>query len=66
MNKFILLHSASVGDPIVLNANNILVITKSEIFAGCSQIVLNDLDADVAPFNFHTTESPEKIFEMLK
>ena len=65
MNKFILVHDASNGNPIVINKTNILTVTKSETFTGCSTVHLNDLDMDCPHYHFHVAESPEKIYEML-
>lgn len=66
MNKFILVHNAGNADAIVINTKNIVFVTKSELLTGCSNIILNDLDADVPKLNLHVTETPEQIFEMLK
>ena len=65
MSKFILVHEACNGNPLVINASNIAVIEKSGIFTGCSKIQLNDLDIDVAREQYDVAETPEKIFEML-
>ena len=66
MSKFILVHNAGDANAMVINAKNIVTITKSELLTGCSHIILNDLDADVPSMNIHVTETPEQIFEMLK
>lgn len=66
MSKFILVHEASNGSPIVINTSNIVIIAKSEMFTGCSKIQLNDLDLDCPKDQIHVAESPEKIFETLK
>ena len=66
MSKFILVHNAGNSEPILINSENIVVVTKSETLTGCSHIFLNDLDSILPPFNFHVTETPEKIYEMLK
>lgn len=66
MSKFILVHNACNNEPILINGENVVVVTKSETLNGCSQIFLNNIDADLPPFNFHVTETREKIFEMLK
>ena len=66
MGKFILVHEACNGNPIVINASNIAVIEKSVMFTGCSKIQLNNLDIDVKREIYDVAESPEKIYEMLK
>lgn len=66
MSKFILVHDACNNEPILINSENLVVVTKSENFTGCSHVFLNNIDADLPPFNFHVTETREKIFEMLK
>lgn len=66
MGKFILVHEACNGNPIVINASNIAVIEKSVMFTGCSKIQLNNLDIDVEREIYDVAESPEKIYEMLK
>ena len=66
MSKFILVHNACNNEPILISSENIVVVTKSETLTGCSHVFLNNIDADLPPFNFHVTETPEKIYEMLK
>lgn len=66
MSKFILVHNAGNADPILINAKNIAIVWKSELLTGCSNILLNDMDADLPKVNIHVTETPEQIFEMLK
>lgn len=66
MGKFILVHNAGNSNAMVINTKNIVAITKSELLTGCSHIILNDLDTDVPPMNIHVSETPEKIYEMLK
>ena len=66
MSKFILVHEACNGNPVVMNVSNIAIIEKSETFTGCSRIQLNDLDLDFPREQYHVAESPEKIYEMLK
>ena len=66
MGKFILVHEACNGNPLVINASNIAIIEKSVTFIGCSKIQLNNLDVDIAREQYDVAETPEKIFEMLK
>lgn len=66
MSKFILVHNASNADPILINAKNIAIVVKSELLTGCSNVLLNDMDANFPNVNLHVTETPEQIFEMLK
>ena len=65
MSKFILVHEACNGNPVVINTSNIAVIEKSAKFIGCSKIQLNNLDIDVERELYDVAESPEKIYEML-
>lgn len=65
MSKFILLHEACNGNPVVINASNIAVIEKSAKFIGCSKIQLNNLDIDVVRECYDVAETPEKIYEIL-
>lgn len=65
MSKFILVHNACSSEPILINGENVVVVIKSENLTGCSHIFLNNIDADLSPFDFHVTETPEKIYEML-
>lgn len=66
MSKFILLHETSGAVPIVLNVNNIAMVSKSPQLTGCSLVVLNDLDMDFPRTSVNVTETPEQIYEMLK
>ena len=65
MSKFILVHEACNGNPVVINTSNIATIEKSIMFTGCSKIQLNNLDIDVKREEYDVAETPEKIYEML-
>lgn len=65
MSKFILVHDAPTGNPIVLHSEEIRVVKKSEMYEGASAIH-GSVYEDITPAPFiHVVESPEKIFEML-
>ena len=66
MAKFILVHDAKDASPVVINSDNIIYIEKSEVLTGASYVQLNDTDMEVQSCGFHVTETPEKIYEMLK
>lgn len=66
MSKFILLHKANGAAPVVLNTNNITMVSKSPQLTGCSLVILNSLDVDSPRTSVNVTETPEQIFEMLK
>lgn len=67
MSKFILVHDASnEASPILINSSCIIYAEKSELFTGATYIQLNDIDLDVPSHGYHVTETPEKLFEMLK
>lgn len=66
MSKFILVHDVPTGNPIVLHSEEIRIVKKSEVYEGASAIHGCIFDDNTPPPFIHVTESPEKIFEMLK
>lgn len=66
MSKFILVHEVPTGNPVVIHSEEIKIVKKSNDFGGSTAIHSYVYeDTLVNPF-IHVTETPEKIFEMLK
>ena len=66
MNKFIRVHDVPTGNPVIINSDEIKLVSKSKVYEGASCIhscIYEDSIPD--PF-IHVTETPEKIYEMLK
>ena len=66
MSKFILVHDVPTGNPIVLHSEEIRIVKKSEVYEGASAIHGCIFNNNTLPPFIHVTETPEKIYEMLK
>lgn len=66
MSKFILVHDVPTGNPVVISSKEIRLVTKSKVYEGASSIYSCVYEDSIPDPFIHVTETPEKIYEMLK